>query len=105
MQRTSSTLPHPLICYVAHLHGVPVATLLGPSKRREYMVPRAIACYLLVQRGFSLSATGHMLGRHHTSIANALEYVEKHPELKQHADQCLHLLVEVLIQEVTGRPA
>ena len=61
---------------VCRRYGVTIADLEGPSRKREYAMPRQIAMALsyrkLRSQGYSLPMIGrHFGGRHHTTILYA----------------------------------
>ena len=43
----------------------------------RHATARSVACYLLRQKGFSLSDVGRIVGRHHTSVMSAVERTQR----------------------------
>ena len=87
---------HPLVTYTADLHGLTAAQLIGPSRRREVFVARAVACWMLDRRGLGQAHIGRLLGnRDHSTVASAIERINGDGALRKHALQCEALLTEM----------
>jgi len=77
--RRQRLTPEAVIDAVGHHFRVSIAELLGAARRREVVVPRQVAMYLLREElGLSLVEIGQRLGgRDHTTVMHGIEKIQQ----------------------------
>jgi len=99
---------------VAAIAGVPVAELLGRSRRREVVRARQVAMWLIATGlGYTASLTGRLLQRDHSTVLHAIRCVRQALACPQDAHQrqlaalalkCHHRLEGMLVEDRAGWP-
>ncbi len=77
LPKPSTIKPEEVVSQVAGAFGVTVQNLIGPDRRKEIVLPRQIAMYLLREEAnYSLPKIGEALGgRDHTTVMYACQKV------------------------------
>jgi len=70
--------PEAILAYVAGLSGVPVATLVGPSRLSTVIAPRAVALHLLrVEGKLTMVEVGRVTGRSTGTVERLTQWVRR----------------------------
>jgi len=84
MQKTNAAA---ILALVEQAYGYVPGTLTRRSNARHIAHPRHLVAYLLVGAGMALSEVGRAIGRHHTTVINSCQFIERaavaDPELAQ----------------------
>ncbi|HKO27582.1 MAG TPA: helix-turn-helix domain-containing protein [Solirubrobacteraceae bacterium] len=82
--------PEPIVGAVEHAartFGVTVADIHSPSRRREKVDARAVACYAARLLGYSYVAIGRHVDRDHSTVMHAVSRVGETPRLRGIAER------------------
>jgi chromosomal replication initiator protein len=82
--RRRQLTPEHVMQAVTHYYQVTAQDLRGPGRRRDLVVPRQVAMFLMrAETGSSLVEIGQRLGRDHSTVLHGIEKVERQIESDQ----------------------
>jgi len=83
---------HPIIERVSRSHGIPVAEILGKSRKTRVVRARFLCVLVLRHSCWTWQAIGKLLGdRDHSTIISAYERAKTNPQLLKEADRMIAL--------------